>query len=281
MRLFRGRPAYPKDRDLVRVVEAAASRLADELERLDVSSLDLSTATRRVFECRRGDFRTHVQSCAHAFAWSLPRNERPFTDLSLVAFNDGLGVSSLLAKECSIGTVTYHDSDDVLRGDARAIARAIGYPADRYVFGDADEIEFVLERSGIACDVFVSSDGGAPGRATASPERLITLLNTLSNRTKGALSFGLTLDYGSPGGTPVTNLDTFKTTFDRAGFETIIVRGPNPFSLPPAARGSGRPVVLAGSRVAGAGLTDAQQPASAPSSRSDPSRTRHESVEVT
>jgi len=223
MNLFRGRPAYPKDRDLARVVQAAASRLAEKLERVDPDSLDLSSETRGLFRERRMSIKGRVEYCAHIFAWALPRDEKPFSDLSLVAFNDGLGFFSLLAKECSVGTVVYHGTDDDLRRDARIIAKAIGNPADHYVFGDLEDLEFVMEKHSIPCDVFVSCDAL---EHLADPISFFDALTEISN---GAMSFAIA---GSRESRlePVRaeekrTLAGLRDDFDRAGFQTSLVPG--------------------------------------------------------
>jgi hypothetical protein len=245
MKLFRARPAYPKDGDLVRIVQAAARRLAEKIEKMDAASLDLSAGTRRLFERGGVNLRPYIERCAQVFAWSLPRNERPFTDLALLAFNDGIGVFSLLAKECSIGKVVYHDANDVVRCDARAIARAIGQTADHYVFGDTEEVEFVLTRHAIACDVFVSSNPlGAPTRASA-PRALAAFLSAICEQSTGALSLALALEERSlrrlSGPLRANDIDSLSRELAGAGFETKIVRSID--------RSSGT-VVLAGSRPA-------------------------------
>ena len=223
MSIFGGRPAYPKDRDLVRVVEAAASRLAGKLESLDISSLELSVETRALFADPHGRLRAHIDRCAHVFAWSLPRDEKPFSDLSLLAFADGVGLFSLLAKECSVGTVVYHDSSDVLRCDAKAIADTIGNTADYYVFGGIEELEFITDRYAISCDVFVSSD--------ASPhiDRLSPFFDTLSRLSNGGMSFGLGVDKKAFSKAArdrhATASSRFCDALARMGFRLNLVRG--------------------------------------------------------
>jgi hypothetical protein len=225
MSIFGGRPAYPKDRDLVRVVAAAAARVVGKLETLDPSSLDLSAETRSLLRDERRSLRSHIERCAHVFAWSLPRDEKPFSDLTLIAFADGLGFFSLLAKECSVGTVVYHDSSDVLRCDAKTIGDATGNTADYYVFGDIDELEFITNRYSILCDVFVSSD------ATAHIEKLSPFLDTLCQRSNGAMSFGLGVDkraFSKPARErerPSTPSARFCDALARAGFHMSVVRG--------------------------------------------------------
>lgn len=223
MSIFGGRPAYPKDRDLVRVVGAAASRLVGKLEFLDTSTLDLSVETRSLFREERGRLRSHIERCAHVFAWSLPRDEKPFSNLSLIAFADGLGFFSLLAKECAIGTVVYHDSSDVLRCDAKAIADAIGNTADYYVFGDIEELEFITNRYAISCDVFVSND------ASEQMEKLSPFFDTLSRLSEGAMSFGLGVDKRafskSTREQHATPSARFCAALDRIGFQMSLVRG--------------------------------------------------------
>lgn len=227
MNLFRDRPAYPKDRDLARVIQAAASRLIEKLERVDFDSLDLSSETRALFRERRMSIGKRVERYAHIFAWALPRDERPFSDLSLIAFNDGLGFFSLLAKECSVGTVVYHDANDELLRDARTLARTIGHPADHYVFGDLEDLEFVMKRRAISCDVFVSCG------ALELVDKLRSFFDAVSDTTNGAICFGLGLEKPtSPSSVanPVRDpgiarvLRCFRE-FGTAGFHVIVVRG--------------------------------------------------------
>jgi hypothetical protein len=263
MNLFSAHPAYPKDRDLTRVVQAAASRLAGKIERLDVASLDLSMETRGLFEHDRVRLRDRVQRCACVFAWSLPQNERPFTDLTLVAFKDGLGVFSLLAKECSIGKVVYNDSNDALRCDARTIARAIGQPADYYVFGDAEEVAFVVKRYSIACDVFVTCDTSLSAGARAMPYTLTALLNEVSEESMGALSLALALEQRPSDRSARQHLandfDRLSGELGGAGFDVKRLR---------LRDRSGGALVLAGSRPAGAyGSVDTPTPEAAGSQK--------------
>jgi len=223
MSIFGGHPAYPKDRDLERVVGAAALRLAEKLESLDISPLDLSVETRTLFMDPCGRLRAHIERCAHVFAWSLPRDEKPFSDLSLIAFADGPGFFSLLAKECSIGTVVYHDSSDVLRCDAKAIADAIGNTADYYVFGDIEELEFITDRYAISCDVFVSSEVGE------HMERLSPFFDTLSQLSHGAMSFGLGVEKKAFSKAArerrATPSARFCDALARMGFQMSLIRG--------------------------------------------------------
>ena len=159
MRFLREKAKYPKDRDLVRVLNAAAARVHGRLLSLDTETLGVSTTTKRVLRAQPEILSSHMHRCAHVFAWALPSDDAPFSDLSLVAFGDGLGVLSLLAKECGVGTVVYTDADDVLCRDARIIAKTIGSRADHYVCGDIEDVQFYVKRNSIPCDVFVSCDG--------------------------------------------------------------------------------------------------------------------------
>jgi hypothetical protein len=227
MNLLRGRLAYPNDRDLARVVRAAASRVIGKLESLDTDSLGLSPGTRRLLHEEPEIARAKVETCARVFAWSLPKDEKPFSDLTLVAFNDGLGLFSLLARECSVGTVVYHDSNDALRSDARAIAQATGSAADYYVFGEVEELEFVLRRSSIACDVLVSCD------AADHVEELGPLLDGDAGFSRRGMAFGFGVEYRrlSTGATECKESPRANTisaccaALAKAGFELSVVRG--------------------------------------------------------
>jgi len=237
MSVLRGRPPYPKDRDLARVIRAAATRLIEKLERLDPDSLDLSPATRGLLSKPRASLRDDVERCAHIFAWALPGDERPFSDLAVVAFGDGLGFFSLLARECSVGTVVCHNTDGADVDDARRIAKAVGSPADHYVFGDLEDLEFVMSRRAVPCDVFVSRDAPEP------VGKLKSFFDAVSNTTNGAICFGLRMEkptslssvtnpVGKGGAARV--LRCFNE-LSAAGFHVMVVRGSSsgPFGMLP------------------------------------------------
>ncbi len=226
MNLFRGRTAYPKDRDLVRVVHAAASRVVGKLENLDLNSLELSLDTRNLLRDEPEKVRASIESCALVFAWSIAKDEKPFSDLTLFALDDGFGFFSLLAKECNVGTVVYHDTSDALRSDARTVARAIGNEADYYVFGDVEELEFVVRKYSIACDVFVSR--GAIDRMGA----LRPFFDAASGLSNGSVAFAFALDdvchsREAPRPQGLTRGAAISRCCDalgRAGFEVTVVR---------------------------------------------------------
>jgi hypothetical protein len=185
MNLIRRNPVYPKDRDLSRVVQAAAARLARKFDGLDPHSLDLSPDACSLVCQRRENVREEIERCAQVFAWALPRNERPFSDLSLVAFADRLGIFALLARECSIGTVVCHNTEGADVDDARVVAKTLGSPADHYVFGDLEDLEFVLKHRGLACDVFVSRG------ALDVLESVSSFFDAVCERANGTVSLAL------------------------------------------------------------------------------------------
>jgi len=132
----------------------------------------------------RWALRSAIERAAQTFAWALPDNETPFSDLTLIALNDGFGILSLIARECNIGTIVYVNPDDTLCDDARAIGRATGNRADHYIYGDIEDVHFYIKRIGIECDVFVSRDG--IGNST-EPELFFDTLFDISDH---GFSFG-------------------------------------------------------------------------------------------
>ncbi len=206
MRIFRGFTDYPKDRDLAGVVSAAIFSVSDKLAHLDGENLSLTEASRKIlFEIpcakqegtdplspgrfsrlprARWTLRSAIERAAQTFAWALPVDDKPFSDLTLVAFNDGFGILSLIARECNIGTIIYANPDDALCDDARAVGRATGNKADHYICGNIEDVHFYTKRIGIECDVFVSRAGI---RDTADPELFFDTLFDFSER---GFSFG-------------------------------------------------------------------------------------------
>ena len=192
MSLLRGHPAYPKDRDLSRVVQAAAARLVQKFDRLDPHSLGLSPDACSLLCQRREGVKEEIERCAQVFAWALPRDDKPFSDLSLVAFADRLGLFALLARECNVGTVVCHNTEGADVDDARIIGKAIGSRADHYVFGDLEDLGFVMRYREITCDVFVSR------RGSDVVERLEKLFDAVCGLANGALSLGLGFEERGP-----------------------------------------------------------------------------------
>ena len=221
MNLIRRTPAYPKDRDLSRVVQAAAARLAGKIEGLDPHSLDLSPEGCLLICQRRECVKEEIERCAQVFAWALPRDEKPFSDLSLVAFADRLGLFALLARECNVGTVVCHNTEGADVDDARIVAKALRSPADHYVFGDLEDLEFVLGHRGISCDVFVSRAGLDE---LAGARAFFGAVTGLSN---GAMSFGIAVgrEPRSRSGrhTGRRPIDNLRNELSQAGFEMTIV----------------------------------------------------------
>lgn len=206
MQIFRGFTDYPKDRDLTGVVSAAVYRVAEKLAHLDGENLAMTETSRKILcEIPRRDseptdapapnhfsrlprarwtLRSAIERAAQTFAWALPADDKPFSDLTLVAFNDGFGILSLIARECNIGKIIYANPDDALCDDARTIGRATGNKADHYVCGDIEDIHFYMRRTGIECNVFVSRSGI---RDTADPQ---LFFDTLFDISEGGFSFG-------------------------------------------------------------------------------------------
>ena len=206
MRISRASTEYPKDRDLTGVVRAAVFRVSEKLAGLNSENLTISDGSKKIL-CdmpgketeapdssmprlfprlprARWTLRSAIERAAQTFAWALPDDETPFSDLTLVAFNDGFGILSLIARECNIGTIVYVNPDDTLCDDARAIGRATGNRADHYIYGDIEDVHFYIKRTGIECDVFVSRDG--IGNST-DPKLFFDTLFDISDR---GFSFG-------------------------------------------------------------------------------------------
>jgi hypothetical protein len=206
MRIFRASTEYPKDRDLTGVIRAAVLRVSEKLAHLNSENIAISDSSKEILCDMPGnieeipDFsmprlfprlprarwalRTAIERAGQTFAWALPDDETPFSDLTLIAFNDGFGILSLIARECNIGTIVYVNPDDRLCDDARAIGRATGNRADHYIYGDIEDVHFYIKRTGIECDVFVSRDG--IGNST-DPELFFDTLFDISDR---GFSFG-------------------------------------------------------------------------------------------
>jgi hypothetical protein len=249
MNFFRARPAYPKDRDLARVIQAAASRLAAKLDRLDPDSLDVSEETRGVLRRSGAVLKHEIERAAHVYAWALPRDEKPFSRLALVAYGDVLGFASLLARECSVGTVVCHNTKNADNDEARAIGKAIGSPADHYVFGDLEDLEFVMIRRAIPCDVFVSR-----GSSSYSSE-FARFFDGVACSSSGTISCAISVEQESRSNSnragPTRSLDRFRIAMVHSGFQVSIVRGPSTSTLSGAAVGRSPSLVLCGSRSPG------------------------------
>jgi hypothetical protein len=233
MSLLRGHPAYPKDRDLSRVVQAAAARLVQKFDRLDPHSLGLSPEACSLICQRRESAKEEIERCAQVFAWALPRDEKPFSDLSLVAFADRLGLFALLARECNVGTVVCHNTEGADVDDARIIGKAIGSRADHYVFGDLEDLGFVMRYREIVCDVFVSR------RGSDVVERLEKLFDAVCGLANGALSLGLGFEERGPlasagptaAGGAAARILRYGDELSAAGFQVSVIRGPSKGTL--------------------------------------------------
>ncbi|UCG52670.1 MAG: hypothetical protein JSW58_03730 [Candidatus Latescibacterota bacterium] len=148
----------PRDPDLGRVVNAAAARLVERLAAQDALGQVGLGQNRYPIDRSVERVETLVRRCTRLFAWALPHDDTPFSDLTLVDHGSPLGALSSLAKECNVGTVIYNDTDGSSCHEVQTIARGIGAEADYYISGDIHLTRHLLDTRGIDCDVFVSCD---------------------------------------------------------------------------------------------------------------------------
>jgi hypothetical protein len=158
MKFMYNHARFPPNDRLLAEINAAASRLFDKLSGLNISNLDISDYNQQYLARYQRKLRTNLQRLAYVLSWALAASSNKWGDLSLVDYGGGSGLMSLLAKECSLGTVIYTDIYEVSCRDAEIIAQTLDDKADYYVCGDIEAVINFLAANAIRCDIFVSCD---------------------------------------------------------------------------------------------------------------------------
>jgi len=150
--------AFPRNKDVLKDIDGAASRLYEKIKHLAVDSLEISDYSKKYLGIHIGNLHSTLERYAHVLAWALAdRYERP-EDFVLLDYGGGTGLLSLLAKEYQVGTVIYNDIYNVSCEDAKVIGSTMGIEADFYVCGDMDETCRFLQENDIRCDSIASCD---------------------------------------------------------------------------------------------------------------------------
>jgi 2-polyprenyl-3-methyl-5-hydroxy-6-metoxy-1,4-benzoquinol methylase len=148
----------PSDKTLLRDIEAAASRLADKLSKVDVGQLSISDYNKRYFGGMLQNITATLQLRSYLLALALDGVKIPKEKIVVIDYGGGSGIFSLLAKEYGIGKVVYDDIYDVSCRDAEMIGIATENKADYYINGDIDNLIEFMRNKNLSCTAIVSYD---------------------------------------------------------------------------------------------------------------------------
>ena len=147
----------PKDRGLIKAVDAAASRLHEKLISAGVDTPYIDTRFRKKYlEFHLNVLPFKLTQSAYHVLWAVARCRKPLTEISLIDHGGALGFIGMLAKELGVGKVIYNDINPEFLQVAQRIAKAVGLEADRYILGDVENL--VKELDGDVMDALVSYD---------------------------------------------------------------------------------------------------------------------------
>ena len=116
----------PKNNDLLRDINEAATRLHKKLKLLDIDSLRISDYNKRYHSNYIKNIRSILLKYSYVFVWSIVDTTVSPDQLVLIDYGGGFGILSLLAKEYGINTVVYNDIYEISCRDARIIALTVG-----------------------------------------------------------------------------------------------------------------------------------------------------------
>ena len=148
----------PQNRQLLKDINEAATRLAQKLASLQPAELGISELSQKVLSEKQEYLTAHLQIFTFVAAWSLNTLDKPYQQAALLECGGGIGLLSLLAKELGIGTVVYSDIYDVVRQDAEILAAKLNLVAEHYVEGDIDEVIDFSNSNNITYDAIGSYD---------------------------------------------------------------------------------------------------------------------------
>lgn len=158
LQYFYNNARLPGDDSLLKLVNAAAIRLARRLETLKKADLHISDYSKRYLLSSLEDLGNTLQRYTFILSWALAELDTPLDKTVFIDYGGGIGILALLAKEVDIGTVVYNDIYDVSCEDARVIALAAENMADYYVQGDIEDLLRFLQRHSMNCHAIASYD---------------------------------------------------------------------------------------------------------------------------
>ncbi len=136
----------------------AAAELKERLEKLDVAALPADAEYLRLYlEPKFRALDSALIRSRHQLSLAMDRSSDP-SRLVMIDHGGGVGLTGLLAKLAGVGQVIYNDIDPKMLEMARALARAAGREADRYVLGDLDDLSRELRANRVVCGALVSYD---------------------------------------------------------------------------------------------------------------------------
>ncbi len=148
----------PPDTALKTTINAAAERIFSKISRLNIDKLDIADYTRVYLRKYQNKLRQYLQRYTYELSWAVYDSGKPIQQLTVIDFGAGVGVMTLLVKECGFKRVIYNDIYDVSCRDAAVIGRANDAAADEYVCGDLDGLIAHCNAHNISCDILLSCD---------------------------------------------------------------------------------------------------------------------------
>ncbi|MES2352846.1 MAG: hypothetical protein V4568_00355 [Pseudomonadota bacterium] len=148
----------PKQKVLLKDINASAGRLAKKLESLNGDKSGLSEYCQRVLSDKKEVLTAYLQIYTYVLSWALHGSNLPYSKLTILEYGGGMGFISMLAKELGVGNVVYNDIFEESRQGAQRLGALVGCVADHYVCGDTDDVIEYSRKHDIQYDGIASFD---------------------------------------------------------------------------------------------------------------------------
>ena len=128
-------------------IQNGAKALAEKLRGLHYRDLPLSSYGQNyyAYDLRKLDYM--LRSYSVMLYDSIILSGKDIGEVSVLDHGGGIGIFSLLAKSCGVGTVICQDINPGISKDAATVAKALGINVDHFVSGDTkDFVQYVKEK---------------------------------------------------------------------------------------------------------------------------------------
>ena len=146
------------DKKLSTKLEEAAQRLFYKLNKLEVSSLNISDYNKKYLSHHIKNVQFSLQLFCHILYHAFENKTNTIKESTLVDYGGGTGLLGLLAAELGVKKIIYVDFYEVSVEDAGKIAQALLYENVDFVHGEVSNLLAHVNRHVLKVDVLVSSD---------------------------------------------------------------------------------------------------------------------------
>lgn len=140
------------------LIKNAISKLDRKLQKVDVSSLNISEYNQRYLQDYIDNFYFFMPLYEQLLQKVLLKLNKPIEESTFIDYGGGCGILSFLAVELGFKTVIYNDIYEVSTNDVKAISKKIDASIDHFITGGIHELTNYINANKISIDMISSFD---------------------------------------------------------------------------------------------------------------------------